>query len=111
MQLRLRFSHDSSIVPFVVFMNIDRMGRTVHSPEEAFESFPAWKMPMGGNLQLIFYRSRRSPEVLVKALWNEAEAALPFDAYDGPYYRWSDFKAYYGPRIEASLAEIDRFRK
>ena len=110
MQLRLRFSHDSSVMPLAVFMNVNGFGREAGTPEEAFEIFPLWRMPMAGGLQFIFYRSRKSPEMLVKVLWNEAEARLPIEAYEGPYYRWSDFKAYYGDLISRSLAKIDRLR-
>ena len=107
MQLRLRFTHDSAVIPLVVFMDINGFGRTAKTPEEAFEIFPCWRMPMAANLQLIFFRSRKSPEILVKVLWNEAEAVLPFPAAQGPYYRWSDFKAYYGERIRQSLALVE----
>lgn len=95
MQLRLRFSHDSSMIPLVVRMNINGYGRMARTPEEAFEIYPPWEMPMGGSLQLIFYRRRPSDEILLKVLLNEREASLPFEAVTGPYYRWSDFKAYY----------------
>ena len=98
-------------MPLVVFMDINGLGRTAHAPEEAFEIFPPWQMPMGGNLQLVFFRSRRSPEILLKVLWNEREAVLPFEAAEGPYYRWSDFKAYYNAVIAQSLAKIESLRK
>ena len=110
-QLRLRFSHDSAVIPTIVFLNLNGLGREAASPEEAFEIFPLWEMPMGGSLQLIFFRSRKSPEVLVKVLWNEREAVLPFAAAEGPYYRWNDFKAYYAPLMEASFERIARYQK
>ena len=75
--------------------------------KNAFEIFPLYRMPMGGSLQLIFFRSRRDPEILVKVLWNEAEASLPIPG--GPYYRWSDVKAWYGPRIGEALKKIEKF--
>ena len=57
---------------------------------------PCWEMPMGGSVQFIFYRNARRPgDILLKVLLNEREAALPFESVEGPYYRWSDFKAYY----------------
>lgn len=90
-QLRLRFSHDSFVMPLVVRMNLNGYGAVAHSPEEAYEIYPCWEMPMGGSIQLIFYRSRRSEDILVKVLLNEREATLPFEAVEGPYYRWSDF--------------------
>ena len=105
-QLRLRFSHDSSVLPVAVFMDLNGLGRTAESPEEAFAIFPLWEMPMGGNLQLVFYRSARHPDILVKALWNEQESVLPFPAAEGPYYRWNDFKAYYREAMDTSFAKI-----
>ncbi len=98
-QLRLRFSHDSSVLPLAVLMEINGFGRTFHSPQEAFDALPLWEMPMGGGLQLIFFRSRHSKEILVKVLWNESEATLPIPSFSGPYYRWSDFRTFCMDRI------------
>ncbi|MBQ4184469.1 MAG: histidine-type phosphatase [Bacteroidales bacterium] len=105
-QLRLRFSHDSALIPFVVCLNLNGFGESVSSPEEAFERFPLWEMPMGGSFQMIFYRSRKAGDVLVKFLWNEKEASIPIDALEGPYYRWSDVRAYCQGRIDNSLGKI-----
>lgn len=105
-QLRLRFSHDSALMPFVVNLNLNGFGETVSSPEEAYECFPLWEMPMGGSFQMVFYRSRKAGDVLVKFLWNEKEASIPIEAVQGPYYRWSDVRAYCNGRIEASLDRI-----
>ena len=66
---------------------------------------------MGASLQFIFFRSRKDPEVLFKLLLNEREATLPLDAVDGPYYRWSDFKARFVPCIEASIKKLDSIRE
>ena len=98
-QLRLRFSHDSSVLPLAVLMDINGFGATLHSPQEAFEALPMWEMPMGGGLQLVFFRSRRSKDILVKVLWNEAEATLPIPSFSGPYYRWTDFRSFCLGRI------------
>jgi hypothetical protein len=50
---------------------------------------------MGANIQLIFYRHKRSGEVLVKALLNENEVTLPLAGDKAPYYKWTDFYTYY----------------
>ncbi len=105
-QLRLRFSHDSSVMPFIVNLNLNGFGETVSSPEEAFEQFPIWQMPMGGNFQMVFYRSTKDRDVLVKFLWNEKEASIPIAPQEGPYYRWRDVKDYCNGIIEASLDRI-----
>lgn len=51
---------------------------------------------VAGNLQLVFYRSKRQPEdILVKALLCEEEVSLPVHTDTYPYYKWSDVRAYY----------------
>ena len=36
---------------------------------------------------------------LVKVLLNEHEATLPATPVKGPYYRWTDLKAYYEKKL------------
>ena len=107
MQLRLRFTHDSAVIPLLAFMNINGLGRTAKTPEEAFEIFPFYKIPMGASLQIVFFRKRSSQDILVKLMLNEEEAVLPFPAFKGPFYRWSDFKDYYGPMIQETIARLE----
>lgn len=61
------------------------------------EAFDVWDssvmMPMGTNLQMIFYRHPRKDEVLVKLLFNEQETSIPAIG-PGPYYRWSELRKY-----------------
>ncbi|MBO5563726.1 MAG: histidine-type phosphatase, partial [Bacteroidales bacterium] len=53
-------------------------------------------IPMGSNFQLVFYRSRRSEDVLVKLLYNEKERTVPgLTPVQGPYYNWSEMRAYF----------------
>ena len=44
----------------------------------------------------MFYKDAKHPkkDVLVKVLLNENEATLPIKAFKGPYYRWTDVRAY-----------------
>ena len=107
LQLRLRFTHDSSIMPLMVYLDINGLGRYAATPEEAFEIYPNWKLPMGASLHLVFFRNKKG-DILVKALFNEQEATLPFPALQGPYYRWNDFKSYYGERIAKTVAELEK---
>lgn len=109
-QLRLRFGHDSGIGPLMAYMNVNGYGRQASTFEEGLDIFPSYCVPMGASVQLIFYRSKKSKgDILVKVLVNEQEATLPFDAVDGPYYSWSELKAYYLPRIETAKARVCRF--
>ncbi|MBR5925006.1 MAG: hypothetical protein IKZ60_06030 [Bacteroidales bacterium] len=108
-QLRLRFGHDSGIAPLFILLDANGCGRATASFEESLGIFPSYYLPMGANLQLIFYKKTGKP-VLVKALVNEREATLPLEPVSGPYYKWEDFKAHYLPLIAASKARIDSFR-
>ena len=105
-QLRMRFGHDAGLSPLLAFMNINGYGRSARSFDEAIEIFPNYNVPMGASLQLIFYKNQ-SGDILVKALHNEKEAVLPFEAAYGPYYRWEDFKVHYAPRISSSKSKIE----
>ena len=57
--------------------------------------------PMACNIQLVFYRPKKgkSGDILVKALLNERETALPVQPVSGPYYRWQDLRQYYLDKI------------
>lgn len=105
--VRLRFCHDSNIMPLLNLLNIDGMGREITSLEDAEDIFPLYRIPMGASIQFIFFRSRKNPEVLVKVLLNEREASLPFEPVTGPYYSWNDFKEYYGPRMESLIQSLE----
>lgn len=81
----LRFGHDTSLYRLLTRMGLlageCRMDRII---------------PMGANLQMIFYRDGRG-RVIVKCLHNEAELALPtVSSSDAtirpPYYLWDDVK-------------------
>lgn len=47
---------------------------------------------MGANIHFVFYRSRRSPEILFKVLLNGEEAHLAMETDRWPYYDWESFK-------------------
>ena len=95
-QLRLRFSHDTALLPLVSYMRLDNFGVVVDDPKEVKNYWRSDKVPMAANLQLIFYRSKRNPEVLVKVLYNGHEASLPIPQVAPSFYSWTAFKEYYG---------------
>lgn len=103
--MRLRFGHDSGIAPLITFLDLNGMGRSTSSFDEGLKIFPSYNVPMGASVQLVFYRNS-DKDILLKVLLNEREASLPFTPVQGPYYRWSDFKAHYMPAVEASKAII-----
>ena len=69
-QLCLRFSHDTALLPLMCFMRLDNFGAVVDDPEEVKNYWRSDFIPMAANLQLIFYRSRKSADILVKVLYN-----------------------------------------
>lgn len=109
-QLRLRFGHDSGVMPLLAFMNVDGFGRSSSSFEESIDIFPNYNIPMGASVQFIFFRKHGSKDILVKVLLNEKEVLLPFTSVEGPYYLWEDFKAYYNPLISSSKEKIEKSR-
>jgi len=92
----LRFGHDSGIMPLVALLNLDGMGEAVPAVKSS-ERFLVFKeIPMGSNLQVVFYRNRRG-EVLAKFLLNETERTIPAladVAVNGVYYPWPELRAY-----------------
>ena len=98
--LRLRFSHDSGLLPLLVFMRLNNFGAVIDKPEDVKNYWRSFDIPMASNLQLVFYRSRKNKKLLVKPIYNGKPAVLPFKAISWPYYSWSDFKDYYIPLIE-----------
>lgn len=93
-QLRLRFSHDSTLMPFLSFLGVNGMDARVEDPLEVENVWRNYNVPMAANLQLVFFRSSRSPDILFQLLLNGREATLPLPmAAPGSFYRWEDFKA------------------
>lgn len=91
-----RFGHDSCIGPLTVLLGINGADRDPEDPSEVKNIYQNWQTCMACNIQLVFYRSRKSPDdILVKCLLNEKEAALPVETDSFPYYRWSDVREFY----------------
>ena len=90
----LRFGHDSGLRPLAGWIGLEGAGACVPAAE-SWEASPSWRdMPMGSNLQLVFYRKPGS-ETLVKVLYNEKETAVRGleVAAPGAFYRWSGLRA------------------
>ena len=92
----LRFGHDYTILPLMMILNLDGLGPDLTSGDDIPALGQTYKVPMGANVQLVFYRSKRNPEVLFKILLNGHEAHLPLATENWPYYSWEAFKARYG---------------
>lgn len=103
---RLRYGHDGILVNLVTLMELGDYGKEVTDLDQLEQN--GWRdyeiIPMAGNLQLVFYRpegSTDADDVLVKALLNEREIALPGTPVSGPYYRWKELRKYYTDKLNA----------
>ena len=92
----LRFGHDSGLLPLLSYLRLEGYEKTIsmtEAEENGWYSFE--QMPMGSNLQMIFYKNPKG-DVLVKILRNEHETTIPaLKPYKGPYYRWKDLREYF----------------
>ena len=105
--VRLRFCHDSNIMPMLNILNINGMGREITDLANSVDIFPLYQIPMGASLQFIFYRSRKNPQILLKVLLNEREADLPLEPVEWPYYSWDAFKDYYLPIVSSMIQDLE----
>ena len=107
---RLRFGHDTPIAMILCLMGIDRWSTPAAHPSEIKYFYDFTNVPMGANLQWIFYQNR-SGETLVRMMLNEKDLTLPLPGDLAPYYRWSDFTARYRPVTAAAAAKMEELLK
>ena len=96
----LRFGHDSGILPLAGLMDLVGPGDRLHNADAADSWQSFFEIPMGSNLQMVFYR-KRGAEPLVKIWYNERETQVRgLVPVSGNCYRWSDLRAHLEHRIE-----------
>ena len=91
----LRFGHDYTILPLMMILNLDGMGREAQTADEIADICRLQQVPMGANVHFVFYKNN-SDEVIFKVLHNGKEATLPVETEMWPYYSWNSFKEYFG---------------
>lgn len=92
----LRFGHDTGILPLVSLMRLQGCDAEVRNLEDLNTVWCDFKIiPMGANFQMIFYRSSKTSDILVKCMLNENEVTLPLQSDVAPYYHWSDVESLY----------------
>ena len=99
----LRFGHDSGILPLAGLMDLVGPGDRLHNADasDSWQSF--FEVPMGTNLQMVFYR-KRGAEPLVKIWYNERETQVRgLQPVSGNCYRWTDLRAH----LERRIAQFD----
>ena len=96
----LCFGHDWPFLGLVCYLGLEGVSERYTVEEAAANWLPSYFCPFATNLQMIFYRSKKSDDILVKFLMNERETRLPaLQAVDGIYYRWNDVKDWCANRI------------
>ena len=92
----LRFGHDTGLLPLLSYLRLKGYEKTISMTQAAESGWYSFEqMPMGSNLQMIFYRDKKG-DVLVKILRNEQETTIPaLKPWKGPYYRWKDLRDYF----------------
>ena len=101
--VRLRFGHDSVVLPFAFVLGFPEATGATDDMENLHEYFSIFRLiPMAANIQLVFYRKAKSRDILVKFLMNENETSIPVRTDCYPYYHWSDVEHYYRNIIDSA---------
>jgi hypothetical protein len=94
--VRLRFGHDSVVLPFSFILGVKEAIGGTDDMENLHNHFALFRLiPMAGNIQIIFFRKQGSDDILVKFLMNENETSVPLKTDCYPFYHWKDVDAYY----------------
>ena len=98
----LRFGHEVCVMPLACLLELDSCGVVVEDLATLDQKWVNYRIyPMACNIQLVFYRPKKGDgPILLKALLNEAEATLPLPTDNYPYYKWTDFRAYFGNKLK-----------
>ena len=104
--LRLRFGHDSVVLPFSYALGFREAINGTDDMENLHKQFSIIRLiPMAANIQWVFFRKEGSDDILVKFLMNENETSIPIDTDCYPFYHWSDVERYYRDMIESAHLE------
>ncbi len=95
-QAHLRFGHDTALLPLTSLMGLGGCNDEVEDLDKVQLVWNEYKIiPMAANLQMVFYKSKKQEDVLVKVMLNEKEVSLPLKSETAPYYKWKDVRKYY----------------
>ena len=90
----IRFGHDYPLMALCCYLGVEGIGERYTWREAQQHFISTLYSPFAGNLQLIFYRSRKADKpVLVKVLMNEREVRLlGLEPVQGLYYSWEELR-------------------
>ena len=97
----LRFGHDYYLLGLLATTNFNeiRMDCDYSDIDKLAEVWRSHQfITMASNMQFIFYRSKKSSDVLVRILHNENDMTLPIESATAPFYKWEDVKNYLNAR-------------
>ena len=111
-QATLRFGHEVCVMPLACLLELGNCAVAVDNLDELDKYWRNYRIyPMASNIQLIFYKPKKSlnskpsslnsPDILVKALLNEREVTLPIPTDQYPYYNWAKLRQYYLDKLDA----------
>ena len=111
--VRLRFGHDSVVLPFSFILGVKEAIGGTDDMENLHNTFSIFRLiPMAGNVQLIFFRKQGSDDILVKFLMNENETSVPIKTDCYPFYHWKDVSNYYRNMLkEANITYKTKIEK
>lgn len=98
----LRFGHDYFLLGLLAVANFNeiRMDCDYSDIDKLAEAWRSHQfITMASNMQFVFYRSKKSADVLVRILHNENDMTLPIESVEGPFYKWEDVKKYLNARV------------
>lgn len=91
----LRFGHDTALLKLLARMRIHECCPSTTDMDNLANIWQDFNIvPMGANLQLIFYQNKQG-HTLVRILLNENEVHLDLPTHDAPYYDWDKVKQYW----------------
>lgn len=102
----LNFGHDGTLMALMVNLQAGDWAFETSEPAEVMDKWRSWDIPMGTNLQFVFYRNAES-DVLVRVMLNETDVKLPLETVSGCFYDWNELYDYYEKKcgeVEKSLA-------
>ncbi|MBP5567029.1 MAG: histidine-type phosphatase [Bacteroidales bacterium] len=90
----IRFGHDYPLMALCSYIGVEGISERYDWREAQKHFISTFYAPFAGNLQLIFYRSRKADKpVLVKVLMNEREVHLNgLEPVQGMYYSWEELR-------------------
>lgn len=91
----LKFGHDYPLMALAGYLHLSGVGERLSFDEIPQKWNDPMNIPFASNLQMIFYKSHKSPDVLVKFVYNDKERTIAdLEAVSGVYYKWEDVKKF-----------------